>query len=132
MVGKYLATNRFSQYLLIKQDFPVHSSPTKTIRRRKGLLLKLVLGRNLGEVTLLLEGLGLLTFCSLDIIFTLTLNAPGGRLGQVQQDRKPRLNSAFYFLVFTAVQHVKHFLACAILQLREQFRKHRRRLRFIQ
>ena len=76
----YLATNLFSQYRFIKQDFPVHSSPTKTIRRRKGLLLKLVLGRNLGEVTLLLDGLGLLTFCCsgfavADMIFTLKLNA---------------------------------------------------------
>jgi hypothetical protein len=42
MVGMYFETNRFSQYRLIRQDFPDFSAPTITIRTR--------IGRGLGPV----------------------------------------------------------------------------------
>ena len=38
IVGRYFVTNLFSQYLLIKHDFPVCSSPTNTIRSLRGLV----------------------------------------------------------------------------------------------
>ena len=66
IVGRYFVTNLFSQYLLIKHDFPVCSSPTNTIRSLRGLVAGKFLCTfcfdevGVGEVTDFLSTFGLL------------------------------------------------------------------------